>query len=307
MKDKYQSLKNKLYDMGFRKRHGIILLLLAIVMGFNFYDNYALDTGRDNKLTDKTSVHFIDVGEGDSSLILSGGEAVLIDAGPASAGQTVVDYLKSQGVKRLSAVIATHPHEDHIGGMSAVLAAFPVDSFYMPDKATTTKTYEKMLDALDKQKTKIITPNVGERISMKSGAYFAVLSPQRQSDKYGDNLNNYSLVLRLALGSHSVLFMGDAEGEVEKDLLSANAYVVSEVIKIGHHGSNTSTTPAFLRKTRAKLAVISYGKDNTYGHPNVETLDTLNKQKVQIRTTEEEGNIVLNFEAKNPKTDSKAA
>lgn len=301
MKDLFQPIKERLFDLGFRKRHGVILLLLAILMSYNFYQNYALDSGRDNKLTDQTTVHFIDVGQGDSSLILSGDEAVLIDAGPTDAGKTVVDYLKSQGVKRLTAAVATHPHEDHIGGMAAVLNAFPVDAFYMPEKTTTTKTFENMLNALDKQGIKPTYPNVGQVITMKSGAYFSVLSPQRQSDKYGDNLNNYSIVLRLALGSHSVLFMGDAEAEVEKDLLSANAYIVSEVLKVGHHGSNTSTTPAFLRKTRANLAIISYGKGNDYGHPHLETLDALNSQKVPFRTTADEGNIVLTFEAKNAK------
>lgn len=303
MKELFKPLMRKLHKMGFRQYHATILTLMIIVLASSFYDNHQLRTGQGNAHTEKTEIHFIDVGQGDSELILSGSEAILIDAGPRSAAQTVVKYLKDQGVTELAAVVATHPHEDHIGGMPEVFENFQVKAFYMPDRAATSKIYERTLDAVENEGLEPIIPDIGDRISMESGAYFTVLNPPRGETFYKDNTNNYSIVLRLAMGKHGVLFMGDAEKDAEAEILRSNAFIKSDVIKLGHHGSSTSSTPEFLRKVDAKAAILSYANGNEYGHPHKETMETLKKRGMEVHATAKEGTIVLTFDAASQETD----
>lgn len=253
-------------------------------------------------LSEDTTVHFIDVGQGDSTLFLSGGEAVLIDAGTVDMGEKIVNYLTGQGVTELRAVIATHPHADHIGGMRTVLSAFRVDAFFTTAATTTTWAYSNMLDMIESQNIPLHTPSPGDVLELKSGAVFRFLSPS-PNEKFS-SLNNASLVCIFEAGDARVLMMGDAEKEVEKNLLDRGADLRCDVIKLGHHGSNSSSTPAFLTASHARTAIISCASDNSYGHPHKETIKNLASAVIRdVRSTAKEGNIVITFPKNN--TDKK--
>lgn len=269
----------------------IYLIIVAAIVLLGELGNILFGLGGSTvPLREDTSVHFIDVGQGDAALILSGGEAVLIDAGPTDAGDTVVKYLKSQGVTKLRAAIATHPHEDHIGGMAAVLGAFPSEVLLLPDKTANTKCYERMLDAAEQTKAKVVVPNRNERLFFESGAQMTFLSPA--PDASYSNTNNYSIVSLFEAGDTRVLFTGDAEKEVEDELLQAGTDLRCTVLKVGHHGSHTSSSADFVARANPSIAVISCAKDNEYGHPHAETIELLNQLKVETHITAEEGTFV---------------
>lgn len=268
-------------------------MLAALVLAYFFPELFA-DSAKDYSaaasLSSGDELHFIDVGQGDSSLILSGGEAVLIDGGPGSATESLIAYLEETGVEQLRAVIATHPHEDHIGGLAEVLNRFPTEEVFMPDCEATSTCFERMLDAIEAQDIPVTIPAPGDTLSFGNDAALAFLSPSPDAD-YTD-VNNYSLVTRLTLGNTCVLYMGDAEALVEGELLDSGFDLSCDIIKIGHHGSSTSSTEEFLRETGAALGIISCARENSYGHPHQETLDTLAKLGIEARFTYD-GTIVL--------------
>ena len=234
-------------------------------------------------------VHYIDVGQADSILIkASDGTAVLIDGGNNPDGPNVVNYLKSQQVKELAAVIATHPHEDHIGGLDTVIKSFPVKAVYMPNASTTTKTFEDFVTA--------VTASGAKRIQAKAGVTLDVpgltgqfLAPNGSG--YED-LNNYSAVLRLTFGKITFLFTGDAGEISESEMLKSGQNVKADVLKVGHHGSSTSTSSAFLKAVSPKYAIISVGAGNDYGHPAASTLSKFSGSGVQVFRTDQDGTIV---------------
>lgn len=233
-------------------------------------------------------VNFIDVGQGDSTLIEKDGHFMLIDAGEKDQGEKVVSYLKDQGVKTLDYVVATHPHSDHIGGMEAVIEAFDVEKVIMPEKEHTTKTYENLLDAIEKKEIKIAISVPGDTYQL-GGASFQILAPVKD---YGDELNNWSVGLRLVNGKNSFLFCGDAEKEAEEDMEASGYELKSDVLKVSHHGSSTSSTQEFIERVNPAYAVISCGKNNDYGHPNKETLERLENQGTEVFRTDQLGTIV---------------
>lgn len=289
--------RKKSYKLSVPQVVGALMVLLGIVFG----GRAALpDPGAQTGY----SAHFIDVGQGDSTLLQLGSDYVLIDAGPTDSGDSVVSYLKEQGVKRLRAVIATHPHEDHIGGMAAVLAAFPADAFYMPDKTTNTKAFSRMLDAIEKQKLRPSIPTPGDKLTF-SGVTLTFLSPSPKASF--DNLNNYSLVTMVNTGTERALFAGDAEKEIERALVAQNAALTCDLYKVSHHGSNTSSSADFLKAMSPRIAVISCGKDNSYGHPHDSVVARLTEAGIdQIFNTAEDGTVVLPLSppigsASNPK------
>ena len=246
-------------------------------------------------LTEATEVHFLDVGQGDSALLLSGGEAVLIDAGTQESGEEIVRYLRALGVEELYAAVATHPHADHIGGMAQVVEAFPVEHFYMGPETASTATYGRMLDALEARAIQPTLPQSGETLDFASGASLTFLGPA--DDVSDEETNNRSLITLFEAGAHSVLFMGDAEAEAERSLLAHHPLLSCEVLKVGHHGSSSSSTPEFLRAVHPTTAVISCGVDNDYGHPSPQTLENLSRAGVSdLRITAERGTVVLPFD-----------
>jgi len=235
-------------------------------------------------------VHFLDVGQADSILLeLPDGQNLLIDAGNRADGDLVVDYIKARGINRLDYVIGTHPHEDHIGGLAQVIHSFDIGRFYMPRVIHTSKTFEDLLIVVKDQGIKIKTARAGVNLIEQDQLKAYFLSPVR--DHY-DNLNHWSAVLQLIYGNTSFLFTGDTESINEFEMLTLSSKrTQADVLKVGHHGSDSSTTEHFLKALNSSYAVISVGKDNPYGHPSPVVLKRLQEHGVVTFRTDELGTI----------------
>lgn len=237
----------------------------------------------------KLKIHFIDVGQADSILIQCGSENILIDAGNNDDRDMVADYIKSQGVNRLDYVVGTHPHEDHIGGLDRVIESFDIGKVYMPKASSNTKTYKDVLEAIKAKGLKITNPVPGSNLKL-GDASVDIFAPN--STKYED-VNNYSIVMKLKYGNTSYLFMGDAEVVSEDEIINKGFDVTADLIKIGHHGSNSSTSELFLDRVEPDYAVIFVGIGNDYGHPTKTTMDKLKKRNIPVYRTDENGTIVV--------------
>lgn len=233
-------------------------------------------------------LHFIDVGQGDCTLVESNGKYALIDAGEYSEGEKVVAYLASQGVKELDYIIATHPHSDHVGGLSEVIRTFSTGALICPD-APSTSSWEYVMDAADERGVPYETPEPYEFYQLGS-ATITVLSPSK--DAIYSNLNDYSIVTMIEYGNTSALLTGDAEKIVEKELVKGPYDLSADILKCGHHGSSTSSCAQFLEAVSPDAAVISCGKNNDYGHPHKETLTALKDRNIPVWRTDISGNIV---------------
>ena len=231
------------------------------------------------------SIDFIDVGQADSILVRNQDKVMLIDAGTNEAGETVVNYLKNLGITKIDYLIGTHPHEDHIGGLDDVINNFDIGQIYMPKIETTTKTFEDVLDAIENKNLTVTAPNKGDKIEL--GQAVGEFMTEPILDK--DNLNVSSLVLRLEFGNTSYLFMGDAEEENEETI----RWPKTDVLKVGHHGSSTSSSESFLEQVKPQYAIIMAGKDNSYGLPTQETIDKLKNIGCEIYRTDEDGTIQM--------------
>lgn len=214
-------------------------------------------------------VEYLDVGQADSILLSSDGEYMLIDAGNNADGDDIVSYLRDVGADELKYVVGTHPHADHIGGMDDVILELDVDQVLLPHATTNTQTYADVLDAIETKNVPVTVPVKGQTFQLGDATVTVVAAQQ------ADDLNNVSIVLRATYGDTSFLFMGDAETEVENAILSSGTNVQSNVLKVGHHGSDTSTGSAFLAAVSPDAAVISCGAGNSYGHPSAATLQKL--------------------------------
>ncbi len=232
--------------------------------------------------------HFINVGQGDAIFIQTPAKNILIDGG--DRGTTVANYLRNQGISSLDLVIGTHPHADHIGGLINVFQSIPVKEVIDPAVVHTTKTFEDYLTLIDKKDIKFTEGRAGMNRDLGGGAQLELLHPTSPSSSH---LNNASIVARLVFGQVSFLFTGDAETEAEKEMLNRSAALVSDILKVGHHGSRTSTTQAFLQGVDPEVAVIMCGKDNQYGHPHEEILQRLANAGVDIYRTDLHGTIVI--------------
>lgn len=240
------------------------------------------------------TVHFLNVGQGDSEfIVLPDGKSMLIDAGKADYADTVVNYIKNLGYSKIDYLIATHPHADHIGGMTKVIQSFDIGSLYMPNATTTTQTYIDLLTAIKNAGLTVTAAKAGVSI-LNSGSFSAsIIAPS--SDSY-DNLNNYSAVVKITYNGNSFLFMGDAEELSENEI---TADVNADVLKVGHHGSASSTNQIFLIKVSPEYAVISVGNGNDYGHPAQITLDKLNNVGATIYKTDKDGTVVFMSDGTN--------
>lgn len=238
---------------------------------------------------DSLIVHFIDVGQGDSMLVQYAGKNMLIDAGTWEAGKTVSDYLKAHGVSTIDVLVSTHPHSDHIGGMPTVLKDFPVKVVYDSGVPHTTQTYEEYLTLIDQKNIKYKVPEKGDFIDLAPGVSVQVLSI---GGNYED-LNEQSIVLRIVHGDVSFLFMGDAGFEAESTLLQSGYPLKSDVLKVGHHGSKTSSGTSFLKAVEPKYAVIEVGVDNPYGHPTKAALDRLAVAGATVYRTDYDGDVLM--------------
>ncbi|MFY9472184.1 MAG: ComEC/Rec2 family competence protein [Tepidanaerobacteraceae bacterium] len=236
-------------------------------------------------------VHFLDVGQADCILIQAPtGENMLIDAGNNDDADTIISYLNAQGVRRIDVLVGTHPHEDHIGSLDTVIDTYDIGKVYMPRVTHTTKTFEDVLIAIKNKGLKIAAAKAGEIIDFSPNTRVEILAPN--SPEY-DDLNNYSAVIKLTYGNTSFLFTGDAEDISENEMLASGYDLKADVLKLGHHGSSTSSTEAFLAAVKPSYGVISVGKGNDYGHPHEEVLTRLEQAGIEIYRTDESGTVLF--------------
>ncbi len=244
--------------------------------------------GISDAVSGKMKVHFIDVGQGDSTFIeLPGGETMLIDAGVDEAA--TADYIKNLGYSEITYVIATHPDSDHITGMPEVLNRFKVETFYMPDKYHTTNVFNSMLDALEANGCKAEYAEAGKNIIGYKNLSASFVAPVKE---YSDN-NLSSAVVRLVYGYTTFLFTGDIETDAENDIVYSGYNISADVLKVAHHGSKSSTGDGFLEKVNPKYAVISVGENNRYSHPDSDVISRLANRGVYILRTDISGNIIF--------------
>lgn len=240
--------------------------------------------------SDSLSVHFINVGQADCALVECGGAYMLIDGGNKADGSLVISYLEQQGVEELDYVICTHAHEDHAGGLPSVLAVYPTRAVYAPTKTYSSKIYDDFLYYVDQQELEVTIPAVPECFNL-GDAEITIFGPTKS---YADT-NNTSIVLEIRYGDTSFLFTGDMEIEAENDILDYWGLRVdwtADVLKVGHHGSNTSTGYRFLNAVMPTYGVISVGADNSYGHPHEEPLSRLKQAGVILLRTDQLGTIL---------------
>lgn len=234
------------------------------------------------------AVHFIDLGQGDAILLQTPTAAVLVDGGPSDGGAAA--YLWRLGLRRLDLVVATHAHADHIGGLAEVLQRFAVDEVWYNGQVHPTQTFERFIAAIEQSGALYHEPVRGE--TRQTGELvLEVLHPTASAAAYTGHLHDQNIVLRARLGNFAVLLTGDAEAAVEAELLAAGLPLHATVLKLGHHGSRTSSTPDFVAAAAPQVAVYQAGRDNPYGHPHAETLRTV--AGITIYGTDRHGTVVI--------------
>ena len=246
------------------------------------------------EFSDEMKVHFIDVDQGDSTFIeLPNGEAMLIDAGETDQADKVVTYIYSQGYDTIDYVVATHAHSDHIGGLPVVLDSFNIENFYMTSAVATTSIYEDMLNAVDESGAAVHDVMAGDVIYNEANLLIEVVAPKEID--YNEQ-NNNSVVIKLTYGDDKFLFTGDAE-KSEEDGIWTN--IKCDVLKVGHHGSDSSSSSNFLKKVEPSYAVISCGLHNSYGHPTDDVLKRLDDRNIDVYRTDLQGTIVFTSDGSN--------
>ena len=276
-------------------RFSIILLLLfslfalcscSFNVSFNGDSERAFQKGMLN-------VHFLDVGQGDSIFIeLPDEKTMLIDAGENYHGEGIKNYIGDCGYSKIDYLVATHPHSDHIGSMAYIVRNMDIGSAYMPKAAANTKIYENLLESISDKGLKITSAKVGLTIAEESDYTINVVAPVTIDE---DNLNNSSAVIKLTYKDNTFLFTGDAE---KKELETITADISSDVLKVGHHGSTTSTTEEFPYEVNPTYAVISAGENNSYGHPHKETLELLEEFNCRVYSTDIDKTVVFSSDGK---------
>lgn len=280
--------------MKFKK---ILLVLLSILLCCFVFTACEDDSQKVNKPSleqGEMAVHFFDVGQGDSEFIeFPNGKTMLIDAGESEMGERVVSNIKALGYDEITYVVATHPHSDHIGGLVTVLNSFNVDTVYMPSATTNTSTFEKLIYVLENKKCKVLEAKSGVNVIDEENLFAQFVAPV--GNKY-DNLNDYSAVLKVKYCNNSFLFTGDAEKTSENEI---TADIRADVLKVGHHGSNTSSTKKFVQKVNPKYAVFEVGKDNSYNHPNDDIIKRFESLGAKVLRTDLNGNITIKSNGKD--------
>lgn len=272
-----------------------LMLMAAIIIG-SFSADSVMSQAADGRAgavksedvkAGSMEVHFMDVGQGDATLIVCDGHSMLIDAGDYTKGTAIQNYLKKQKIKKLDYLIFTHPDADHIGGAPVIITKFDIDRVFLSNFEKDNKTYQKMIQALDNKHLKYTTPKIGTQYSLGS-AKITILAPNGSYD----NPNDASVALTVEHGENRFLFTGDAEEAAEKDIMANGIDISADAYKAGHHGSRTSTSKEFFEAVDPAYAVISCGEENSYGHPHAETLNTFRMNGVDVYRTDEEGTIV---------------
>lgn len=286
-----------------RKRLWCAFFLLLALAAFLLWQVLSQDTNSTpspNLATEGLTLRVIDVGQAQSLLLTCGEDAILVDAGEYAAGGKVLAALSRAGVRNLSAAIVTHPHSDHYGGMRTVLEKTPTAAFYtaaVPEnQLPTTQSYEKLLSTLSEQAIPAAYLFAGDTLPLGDAAV-TVLSPARGAT--WENINNYSLVLRVTYGNAAFLLMGDAEAEVEETLLAAKTELAADVLVVGHHGSATSSSEKFLKAVAPRYAILSVGEDNSYNLPNTGVLTRLKEQGAALYRTDLQGTVTVTSDGEN--------
>jgi competence protein ComEC len=276
----------------------LVFLLLSTILALNSCrpDSPSEPVASDYKVSGQLQIYMLNVGQGDSLLIITPErKSVLIDAGLAKAGEEVIEALGRHNVDHIDLAVATHPHADHIGGMSKVLSALPVKTFLDSGQTHPTAVYEKLLLTIREKIGQIVIARAGQEFELDSGVKIQVLGPvEPLLDKVrGSEENANSVVMRLSFGNFHMLFTGDSEEETEERLLQSGAELKAQILKVAHHGSRYASTEEFLNRVQPQAALISCGEDNDYGHPAPETLDRLKRFGVQLHRTDLEGEIKI--------------
>ena len=274
---------------GFAKKYPLAALIIVVIAAaLLIFQRISENTPTVTVPMDGLYVHYIDVGQGDSELVCCGGRYMLIDAGTPLAGDTVVEYIQDLGIKKLDYVVCTHGHADHCGGLDAVVESFDVDTIFTSPYAGDAASYLRFVETVENAQLTLEVPDQGVQYRL-GDARFEFIGPLEDHN----NVNDDSLVMRLTYGDTSFLFTGDMTAKAEKELIEDGENIKCDVLKVGHHGSSGSSCYQFLYEAEPKIAVISCGRDNDYGHPHEETLGRLKDAGVTVYRTDELGSIVI--------------
>lgn len=278
----------------FKKKLLLLLLIISLILcACSSSPRSALTTEKISESPDTAQFHFIDVGQGDCTLIRSGEISILIDCGTYENGGKLCEYLQNIGIKSIDYLIGTHPHEDHLGGSSAVLRLFDVKNVFLNGEMSSSYFFERMIDVLEAKNITPYIPEIGEKY--KAGPFeFEFLSPETD---FGDE-NHNSLVVMLKYKDIKALITGDIERPVESYLINHDKDLSADILKVAHHGSRNGSSSEFLRKVNPTLAIIQCGKDNSYGHPHYEVLKRFENTQAKLMRTDKNGTIVIRTDGK---------
>lgn len=285
------------------KKHPLlILILLCAIFIYNITISYSkketltpqneMSTIKIEDSPNNLNIYFLDVGQADSILVTNNNHNMLIDAGNNEDGPKLVKYIQSLGITEFDLIVGTHPHEDHIGGLDDIINNFKVKEIYLPDAYTTTKTFTDLLDAIEKKNLEITVPDIGSTYQLGETKVQVIYTGNDNSD-----LNNTSIIQKLTFGDKTFLFTGDATEEVEEKIIDKD--INADVLKVAHHGSKYSTKDKFLSKVNPSYAIISVGKDNSYKHPDPNTINRIKSYTQNVYRTDELGTIKMVSDGKN--------
>lgn len=298
----------------FDKRFWLFLFLTVLYIGYMLYEYHQsqqpvntpiiLEDSQTTVITadGELHIHMIDCGQGDAFLfecnglygLIDSGPKRLIDSGPNKGKNAVVEYLKSQNIDELQFVVGTHHHEDHMGAMYMILEEFDTEIVYIPDlgdREVKTQWYKRFNNQVETKEINVVNPKTGDEFYLDEAKFKVVC--QLTPEEAGSDFNNYSTVIKVSFGEMDILMTGDAENRVEKAMLKSDEDLQCEVLKLGHHGSDTSSSSAFLEAVNPTYALISCGVGNSYHHPCIETIEKMEASDIEVYRTDELGNVVL--------------
>ncbi|MDD4600329.1 ComE operon protein 3 [bioreactor metagenome] len=277
----------------------ILVMMLALITAGCSAPSTGQDRGKQDSGQQSLEIKVFDIGQGDSILIRTANEVVLVDTGDVSTREKLISYIKNEGITTIDKVIITHPHADHLGGMSGILNNFVVKQIIDSGLTTTTSLYRQYLTTVQKKNISFQTVNPGSQIDIGGGVILKFMAPEKPLITNSE-LNNNAIILKLIYGNFSMLLPSDVEREGESRVLKAyGTELKSNVLKAGHHGSSTSSTPAFLKAVAPESIIISVGKDNDYHHPHPSVMKRYTAIKSQIYRTDTDGTVTITSDGQN--------